>query len=127
LQVFLSSIPRQTWTMASRALVLPAIGVAVLPKCPMCLMIAFTALGLQHTLHDTVFVALQGVVVLAVVALLALRRRPTQLALGTAGACAVMLSAFGAAPAAVGFAGGALLVVTWMVAPARACGCAPQS
>ncbi|MFL5539227.1 MAG: hypothetical protein ACJ8J0_09550 [Longimicrobiaceae bacterium] len=113
--------------MALRAFALPAVGVAVLPKCPMCVMIAFTALGLQHTVHETVFAALQGAAVLAVVALLALRRRPAQLALGAAGACAVMLAAFGAAPTAVGFAGGALLVVTWMAAPARACGCVPPS
>lgn len=113
--------------MASRAFVLPAIGVAVLPKCPMCVMIALTALGLQHTLHETVFAALQVAMVLAVVALLALRRRPTQLALGIAGACAMMLAAFGAAPTPVGLAGGALLVVIWMVKPARACGCAPQA
>jgi len=113
--------------MASRAIVLPAIGVAVLPKCPMCAMIVFTALGLQHTVHDTVFAALQVAMVLAVVALLALRRRPTQLALGAAGACAVLVTAFGAAPGMVGLAGGALLVVAWLVRPAPVCGCAPPA
>ncbi|MFL5383734.1 MAG: hypothetical protein ACJ8GN_14535 [Longimicrobiaceae bacterium] len=114
--------------MTSRAFALPAIGVAVLPKCPMCVMVVLGALGLQHTVHETVFAAVQVAVVLVVVALLALRRRPMQIALGAAGASAVILAAFGLAPAGVGFAGGALLVVAWMARPgakpAPACECA---
>jgi len=110
--------------MISRAFALPAIGVAVLPKCPMCVMVILGALGLQHTVHETVFAAVQVAMVLVVVVLLALRRRLMQIALGVAGASAVILAAFGVAPAEVGFAGGALLFATWMVKPARTCACA---
>ena len=107
--------------MAKRAFVLPVIGVAVLPKCPMCVMAILGALGLQHTVHETVFAAVQVAMVLVVVALLATRRRLMQIALGVAGASAVILAAFGVAPTQVGLAGGALLFATWMVKPAHAC------
>jgi len=115
--------------MASRALALPAIVMAVLPKCPMCVMVALGALGLAHPLHETVFAALQGAALLAVVALLAFRRRraPVQVLLGASGAVGIMLASAGPAPQAVGYAGAILLAAVWLAkpkgAPAPSCAC----
>ncbi|HEV7586546.1 MAG TPA: hypothetical protein VGO40_00355 [Longimicrobium sp.] len=79
--------------MASRALVLPAIGVAVLPKCPACVMVVLGALGVGHGLHGTVFALLRGVVLVAVVSLLVIRRRraPAQILFAVAAACGALM------------------------------------
>jgi hypothetical protein len=115
--------------MAPRALALPAIAVAVLPKCPMCVMVVLGALRLAHPLHETVFALFQGAALTAVVALLAIRRRgaPAQVLLGAAGACAVMLASAGPAPPAIGYAGAILLAAVWLARPGGtatpSCGC----
>jgi hypothetical protein len=116
---------------APRAAVLPAIGVALLPKCPLCVMLVLGSLGLAHPLHETVFALVQGATLLVVLSLLALRTRTsrwTRLALGAAGACGVMLGSTGLAAPALGYAGAVLLAGAWLVRPradaAPSCGCA---
>jgi|1186.fasta_scaffold459102_1 hypothetical protein len=117
--------------MISRALVLPAIGVAVLPKCPLCVMLVLGALGVAHPLHEHAFALLQGAALVLVVALLVLRHRraPAQIVLAVAGAGAVMLGAAGVAPSAVGYGGAILLAAAWLWKPGGtadpSCGCAP--
>lgn len=115
---------------APRAAVLPALAVAALPKCPLCVMLALGALGLAHPLHETVFALVQGATLLVVLSLIALRTRTsgwTRLALGAVGACGVMLGSTGLAAPAVGYAGAVLLAGAWLVQPrgksAAACGC----
>jgi hypothetical protein len=116
--------------MAPRALVLPAIGLAVLPKCPVCVMVVLGALGLGHPLHETVFALLQGLALVVVVSLLAVRRRraPAQVVFGAAGACGVLLASAGLAPPPVGYGGAILLAVIWLLKPggepAGSCACA---
>jgi len=116
--------------MAPRALALPAIAVAVLPKCPVCVMVALTALGLGHGQHETVFTLLQGAALAAVVTLLLVRRRGARvpIALAAAGACGVLLMLAGVAWPSVGYAGAVLLAAAWLVkprsAPAPSCACA---
>ena len=115
--------------MASRALALPAIAVAVLPKCPLCVMVVLGALGLAHPLHETAFAVLQGGALAAVVGLLAIRRRraPVQILLGAAAACGVMLASAGHAPPVLGYAGAILLAAVWLAKPGAkdtpSCGC----
>ena len=119
---------------ASRASVLPAIGVAALPKCPLCVMALFGALGIAHPLHDTVFAMLQAAALLAVVCLFAARRRgasPARLVAGAGGACCIVLGAAGLAAPALGYAGAVLLAGAWIAkprgTPASACGCAADA
>jgi hypothetical protein len=117
--------------MVSRALVLPAIGVAVLPKCPLCIMLVLGALGVVPPLHERAFALLQGAVLALVVSLLVLRHRraPGRIVLGVAGAGAAMLGSAGLAMPAVGYAGALLLAAAWLWNPggtaAASCGCAP--
>jgi len=105
--------------MVPRALVLPAIGVAVLPKCPMCVMLVLGALGLAHPHHETIFALLQGVAVIGVMSLLAARRRraPGQIVFAAAAAGAVLMEVAGLAPPVLGYAGAALLALVWLVKP----------
>jgi hypothetical protein len=115
---------------ASRTLALPAIAVVALPKCPMCVMLALSALGLGHALHERVFASLQGAALALVVALLILRHRraPMRIALGLAAAGAVVLGLAGLTPAGMGYGGALLLAAAWLWKPAEAapaCGCAP--
>ena len=115
--------------MALRALALPAIAVAALPKCPMCVMLVLGALGLGHPHHDTVFAVLQGAALVALVSLLAIRRRraPMHVILGAAGACGILLASAGPAPPAIGYAGAILLAAVWLAkpkgTPAPSCAC----
>jgi len=115
--------------MVPRVLALPAIVVALLPKCPVCVMIVLGALGLGHPLHETVFTIVQGATLVAVVLLLAIRRRgaPAQVLLGAAGAVGIMLASAGPAPPAIGYAGAILLAAVWLAKPggtaAPSCGC----
>jgi hypothetical protein len=115
--------------MAPRALVLSAIGVAVLPKCPMCVMVILGALGLGHSLHQTVFALLQSVTVVGVVALLVVRRRsPAHIAFAVAAAGAVLMGLAGLGRPVLGYAGALLLAVVWLLKPgggaAPSCACA---
>jgi len=116
--------------MISRALVLPAIGVAVLPKCPLCVMLVLGALGVAPPLHGRAFALLRGVTLALVVCLLVLRHRlaPGQIVLAVVGAGAMMLGTAGVAPAPVGYAGAILLAAAWLWKPsgtaAPSCGCA---
>jgi hypothetical protein len=116
--------------LASRAAGLPAIAVALLPKCPMCVMVILGALGVGHTAHEAVFALLQGATLAMVVGLLALRHRgePLRIVLAAEGAFAVGLSSAGLMPAVAGYAGALLLAWTWLAAPrgkaVPACGCA---
>jgi hypothetical protein len=115
--------------MALRTLALPAIVVTVLPKCPMCVMVVLGALGIGHPLHETAFAAVQGAVLLAVMALLAFRRRrdPVPILVGAAGALGIMAASAGPVPPGVGYAGGLLLAAAWLAkprgAPAPSCAC----
>ena len=115
--------------MTARALALPAIAVAALPKCPMCVMLVLGALGLGHPHHETVFAVLQGAALVAVVSLLAIlrRRAPVQVALGVAGASGIMLASAGLAPAVFGYAAAVLLAAAWLAkpkgTPAPSCAC----
>jgi hypothetical protein len=115
---------------APRAAVLPALAVAALPKCPLCVMLALGALGLAHPLHEIVFSLVQGATLLVVLSLIALRTRTfrwTRLALGAVGACGVMLGSLGLAAPALGYAGAVLLAGAWLAKPradvAASCGC----
>jgi hypothetical protein len=119
--------PRE-WAL--RTAVLPALAVAALPKCPLCVMVVLGALGLSHPLHETVFSLLQGTTLLIVVSLLVVRHRraPEQIVAVAAGACGVLLGLGGFAPPAVGYAGAILLALIWLLKPggrtAPSCGCA---
>lgn len=119
--------------LASRAAGLPAIAVALLPKCPMCVMVILGALGVGHTVHETIFALVQGATLVLVVGLLALRHRgePLRIVLAAEGAFAVGLSSAGLMPAVAGYAGALLLAWTWLAAPrgkpAPACRCASSN
>lgn len=119
--------------LASRVAGLPAIAIALLPKCPMCVMVILGALGVGHTVHETVFALLQGATLAMVVGLLALRHRgePLRIVLAAEGAFAVGLSSAGLMPAVAGYAGALLLAWTWLAAPrgkaVSACRCASSS
>jgi hypothetical protein len=115
---------------ARRTLALPAIAVAVLPKCPMCVMVALGALGVAPPHHGRAFMLLQGAVPVLMVSLLAIRHRhaPRRIALAIGGAGAVMLGLTGMAAPVVGYGGAILLAVVWLArkpgVPATSCGCA---
>ena len=115
--------------MALRALALPAIGVAVLPKCPMCFMMILGALGLGHPHHEAVFALVQGGTLIVVTSLLVARRRraPAQVVIGVAAAGAMLMVVAGLAPPELGWAGALLLALVWLVKPAGdaapSCGC----
>jgi hypothetical protein len=116
---------------ARRTLAVPAIAVAVLPKCPMCVMVAFSALGVASPSHGRAFMLLQGAVPVLMMALIAFRHRraPVRIALAIGGAGAMMLAATGIAMPAIGYGGAVLLAVVWLArkpgVPATSCGCAP--
>lgn len=117
----------QSW--ASRATVLPAVGIIAIPKCPMCVMLVLGALGVGHGSHETIFATVQ-VAVLGGVLVLALRRRPTgwRLAAIAVGAAAMLLALLGAVPDPVSYAGAALLTIPLLVksrGAAMDCSCAP--
>ncbi|HKP77161.1 MAG TPA: hypothetical protein VJT67_16635 [Longimicrobiaceae bacterium] len=112
---------------------LPAFVFAVIPKCPVCLMLLFGTLGLGHPLHDRVFGALQAALLTAAVALLVARRRstlPLLFGLSLAEAAAVLLRLLGVVPPWVAWVGAGALAATWLVSwlrRAEACGCAPRA
>lgn len=117
----------QSW--ASRATVLPAVGIIAIPKCPMCVMLVLGALGVGHGSHETIFATVQ-VAVLGGVLVLALRRRPTgwRLAAISVGASAMLLALLDVAPDVVSYAGAALLIIPLLVRSRGApmdCACAP--
>ena len=114
----------------SHAGMLPAIGIAALPKCPLCVMLLFSALGIGHMRHETVFALTQAAILLAVLVLFARRhgRSLPRLALGGAGACGIVLEAGGIGSVAMAWAGAILLAGAWAArsrgGSAAACGCA---
>lgn len=116
-----------------RAAVLPAIGVALLPKCPLCVMLLLGSLGLAHPLHDTVFSALQAATLAGVVILLVVKRRtnPRALLAGMAGVCGIVLASLGLAPRELGYVGAVLLAGAWLVKsggnPDPSCECAASA
>ena len=114
---------------ASRATVLPAVGIIAIPKCPMCVMLVLGALGVGHGSHETLFATVQ-VAVLGGVLVLAHRRKPAgwRLAAIVVGAATMLLALLGAAPDAVSYAGAAILIIPLLVksrGPAMDCACAP--
>jgi hypothetical protein len=119
--------------MVRRALVLLATGIAVLPKCPLGVMVILGALGLGHSLHETVFAILQGVAVVGVLSLIVVRRRraPAQIVFGVAAACAVLTSVAGVGRPLLGYAGALLLALVWLVKlpgdTAPSCACAEST
>jgi LPXTG-motif cell wall-anchored protein len=57
---------------------LPLLGIAAIPKCPLCVMLLFSWLGLPHTGHESAFTVLRiALLVTAVVLLLRWRKKPT--------------------------------------------------
>lgn len=114
---------------ATRATVLPAVGIIVIPKCPMCVMLVLSAVGVSHGSHEGIFAMVQVAVLGGVLAWM-LRRQPTRwrLAAIAVGATAMLLPILGAVPDAVSFAGAALLILANVVKTRDAdidCACAP--
>ncbi|HEX8696746.1 MAG TPA: hypothetical protein VF746_30285 [Longimicrobium sp.] len=103
---------------------------ALLPKCPACLMVVFGALGLGHGVHELAFGLLQIVILTLLVGMLALRRRgggPGPLLLGTAGGAGVVAGQLAGLSPAV-WPGALLLGAAWLWNERRrpgapACGC----
>ena len=122
----------ETRAFAARApqlAALPVLAVAVLPKCPLCLMILFGALGIPHGGHDAAFDLLRGAIVLAAVGALALRRPGrVSLLLAIGGASVIAVGGWTSTPA-LQYAGALLIAAAWLWTFRRtdrgpACGCA---
>ncbi|HYJ80793.1 MAG TPA: hypothetical protein VEW03_14360, partial [Longimicrobiaceae bacterium] len=89
--------------------------VAVLPKCPLCVMLVLGALGVPHGGHDDAFALLQGGAVLGVVCILALRRPGlVPLLLALAGAATMVAGrAWTGSPAPL-YIGAVLVAAGWL-------------